>query len=383
MGASMPRPDGSADTVGASRAKPPRPPDSAPLHEWAQYQLALQAVACDVLGSGLYANLLTAAATDIAEGGPTWTVLKPHAARETDSALALRFMAAIHRMVLERRAPELAAIYPSVGGSGDVSAAWPALRRLLAAQPDEVSELVARPCQTNEVGRCVALMPGFLVAARQSGLPLRLLEIGGSGGLNLRWDHYRYEHDEDERAWGPDDSEVRLRGFWDVPADLLETRVEVVDRAGCDSRPIDPTTQEGRTALSASVWADQVQRFERLRGALQLAGAVPASVTQAAAGDWLPQQLGSVHRGVATVVYHSVVLQYIPPQERHHVIETIADAGARATARSPLFWVRMEPEDPLRAMSVRFTAWPGGREQLLATAGAHGFPLRWSRSTGA
>ncbi len=32
-------------------------------------------------------------------------------------------------------------------------------------------------------------------------MPLRLLEVGASAGINLRWDRYRYE--ADEFSWGP------------------------------------------------------------------------------------------------------------------------------------------------------------------------------------
>ena len=35
------------------------------------------------------------------------------------SALALRFLGAVHRIVLDGRAPDLAALYPSVGGVSD------------------------------------------------------------------------------------------------------------------------------------------------------------------------------------------------------------------------------------------------------------------------
>jgi hypothetical protein len=37
------------------------------------------------------------------------------------------------------------------------------------------------------------LIGGFLRVAAMTRRPLRLLEVGSSAGLNLRWDHYRYE----------------------------------------------------------------------------------------------------------------------------------------------------------------------------------------------
>ena len=50
--------------------------------------------------------------------------------------------------------------------------------------------------------------PGSVPHYSETGRPLRLLEIGASAGLNLRFDRYRYE--QDDEAWGPRDSP---RGF--------------------------------------------------------------------------------------------------------------------------------------------------------------------------
>ena len=370
-------PDSMPTVPYADVPRPAPPPDDADLLEWTAFLLALQATACRVLGSELYADLLEAAAEDVRAAGPAWSVLEPHATRDTGSALALRFMAAVHRLVLMRRAPELATFFPSAGGQADRAEAWPALRRTLAEQADVLRAWVALPCQTNEVGRCAALAAGFLTAARESPQPLRLLEIGASGGLNLRWEAYHYVSTVDGRSWGDPSSPVQLRVHWEIPTPLLDTTVTISGRAGCDPLPVDPLTEDGRLRLTASVWGDQPVRFERLRGALAVAATMPVEVVQARAVDWLPRQLANPADGENTVVYHSVVLQYLDPQERKDVAAAIAEAGARATEAAPLYWLRMEPEQPLRAMSVRLTRWPGGDERLLATSGAHGDPVRW------
>ena len=53
---------------------------------------------------------------------------------------------------------------------------------------------VVQPVQTNEPGRSVSLLGGYLEVARaHPGLPLRVFEVGASAGLNLLWDEFRYE----------------------------------------------------------------------------------------------------------------------------------------------------------------------------------------------
>ena len=113
------------------------------------------------------------ASDDAASGGPAWDVLRGHEADPTGSALALRFMGAVHRVVLQGRAPELARFYPSVDGTaaGDP---WPAFRSVLGQHAARLREDVTRPVQTNEVGRSAALLGGFLLVAGRTGLPLRV-----------------------------------------------------------------------------------------------------------------------------------------------------------------------------------------------------------------
>src|SRR5262245_59314623 len=151
-----------------------------------------QMFGCGLLGSAFYASLLEHVIADVEAAGLTWDVLAPQSGEPFEAAVGLRFLGAIHRLVLEGRTPDLAAHYPSVGGDGDAEAAWRALRTLLATCPP-LAPYLARPPQTNEVGRAAALVGGFLTVARDWSRPLRLLELGASAGLQLRFDHYRYE----------------------------------------------------------------------------------------------------------------------------------------------------------------------------------------------
>jgi hypothetical protein len=335
--------------------------------------LRLQAEWCTRLGSPLYGVLCARAADDVEAGGPVAAALAGHEDDRRASALALRLMGAVHRLVLAGEAPALARHYPSAGGEGDPAGAWPAFRALVEERRDDVRVLVERGVQTNEVGRAAALAPGFLTVARETGLPLRILEMGTSAGLNLRWDRFRYETTEE--AWGDPSSPVVLRGAWETSVPPFSVMAAVAERAGCDPNPVDPTTDEGRLTLMSYVWPDQRERFALLGGAIAVARRVPADVECASAADWLPARLAAVRPGLATVVFHSIALQYLDRSSRELALGAIADAGDRATPDAPVAWLRMEPGG--EQAEVRLTVWPGGAERLVATTGFHGRPVRW------
>jgi hypothetical protein len=316
-----------------------------------------------MLGSELYAGLLDRLLGDIRGGGPGRRVLEPFADWPGERAYVLRVMGAVHRLVLTGEAPELA---PEFAPGGSPERGWPAFIGLLEERGEEIRSLaLANPVQTNEVGRCAALGPALLWLS--GGRPLRLLELGASAGLNLRWDAYRYED-----RWGDPASPVRLVDRYPAePPPFEPDTVEVAERRGCDRHPV----EEPLTLLSF-VWPDQAERIELLRGALAVAERVPAVVDQTAAGDWVERALAEeASAGMATVVFHSIFWQYLDDAERGQIGSALARAGAHASAHSPLAWLRMEADGA--DTRVEATTWPGGETRLLARAGYHGRPVRW------
>ncbi len=88
---------------------------------------------------------------------------------------------------------------------------------------------------------------------------------------------------------------------------------------------------------------------------------------------WIERQLAEPAAGRATVVFHSIVFQYLSEAERAAFESDLREAAARATVGAPLAWLRMEPAGELA--EVRLTPWPGGEERLLCRAGYHGSPV--------
>lgn len=341
--------------------------------------LRAQQRGCAIGGSALYAGLLDEVKADVADGGPCRAVLEGFADEPWADALVLRFLAAVHELVLDGSAPELAPHYPSVGGTpGDGIGG--ALVRTVENHRERVVERTAAPIQTNEVGRSAALLGGYLALAAD-GRPLRVLEVGASAGLNLRFDQFRYE--AGAAAFGPVASEVRFVEPWTGCPPRLDTAIEVVERRGCDTRPLDPGSARDQMRLRACVWPDQPERRRRLDGALAIAARVPAPLDRADATTWIAAQLATSVPGVTTVVVHSIVAQYLTAERRRGLENTIAEAGTRATADAPVAWLRMEPASAEEA-EVRLTRWPAPSSgsastvaEVRAHSGFHGPPVRW------
>jgi hypothetical protein len=341
-------------------------------------RLRRQALACRELGSPLYAGLLDHAADDLLAGGPTADVLDGHLDRPWRSALGLRMLGGVHALVLTGQAPELAAFYPSAGGAADPgpgsAVAWAALRRVLGGQRDAVRQWLDRPPQTNEVGRAAALLGGLRHLAAQARMPVRLVEIGASAGLNLRAD--RFHVPGEAGSFGDPMSPVVLSGAW-RGAPPPAAHVEVVERTGGDRAPIDPTTGRGRLALASYIWADQADRMQRLRGALAVAAEFPADLRQELASDTLRRV--QLAEGSWTVLWHSIVRQYLDDEQRAAVSEGIAALAAAATPSARFAWLALEPHRVTAngECLVTLTTWPGGGERILGAAPPHGLPVTW------
>jgi hypothetical protein len=153
-------------------------------------------------------------------------------------------------------------------------------------------------------------------------LPTRLVEIGSSAGLNLRAD--RFHITGEGASYGDPASPVQLLDAW-------------------------------RLALTAYVWADELQR---LRSVQQLT---------LSPGRW-------------TVLWHSVFRQYLTDPDHDALSAAIGAVAAAATADAPFAHVWLEPASRSGDGDVEIvlTAWPGGGEQrVLGVAAAHGIPATW------
>jgi hypothetical protein len=220
------------------------------------------------------------------------------------------------------------------------------------------------------------LVGGFLQIARETGLPLRLLEIGASAGLNAVWDRYHYQLGA--AGWGDPQSAVRIAPNWEGPSPPLGAPVRVIERLACDMAPVDLEDPAQRLRLRAYIWPDQPERLSRLESAIGLARAYGPTVERADAAEWVRAKISEPAKASATVLYHSIMWQYLPAETQADIRASLKRAGDRATSAAPLAWLRFEPLRPESRPELRLTLWPGAREACLAVAHPHGSSVRWS-----
>jgi hypothetical protein len=335
----------------------------------------LQAGGCRLFGSPFYAELLEAALADLTAGGPVARLVEGFDGDPLRGFLPLRMLGAVHERVLAGLAPELARFYPTTGGRPEWPEVWDAFRAVVDEQREALLPRLASFPQTNEVRRCAGLLGGFLEIVRETGLPLRLHEIGTSAGLNLSWDRYHYALGP--HVWGDPDSPVRIDAEWSGAPAAFEQRPVIESRTGCDLRPVRVEDPAQARLLEAYVWADQPERLTQLRAAIALAREQPPRIAREAAGAWLERALQEPAAGVARVVFHSAVWGYLGAHEQARVHEQLTAAGARARSDAPLAWLSHEDESGYGRITVRLRLWPGGASRALAEGHPHGRLVRW------
>ncbi|HEX3830906.1 MAG TPA: DUF2332 domain-containing protein [Solirubrobacteraceae bacterium] len=328
--------------------------------------------------SPLYAELMAAAANDLDQGGVVARLFEGLPVPR-GSVPQLRLMAALHELVLARSVPELARFYPSAGGENPPQQAWPRARAALNDHFDWIRQRLPRTVQTNEVGRSTVLYAVLLWLADRSERRLRLLEIGASAGLNLHADRYAY--DVGEATLGEPSSAVRFQEPWrpgpQIDLAAARDRLRISHRAGCDLAPLDPSLPDDRRRLQSYIWPDEPERLQRLQAALAIAARNRVPIARSSASEWLAAELERRRVGELTVVWHSVVRQYVPGEEWAAVIGCLRAATAARPDR-PIVRVAMEPRrDHVVNFAVSLHAEPDGPGQILARCGDHGPPVVW------
>jgi hypothetical protein len=333
-------------------------------------------------------------AVDVADDSPLYRSLALTAADDPDlvaiiaetprrQPIPLSFLAAVHFVLASHPDAALAAWYPTVSGrpvaGGDPA---PAFRSFVLAHRDEIAGLTRnRLVQTNEVGRCALLLPALARVAAMARLPLAVVDVGCSAGLNLRFDDYRYVYSTSGGQIVVDPSRSDVELTCDLTGDVppLEAGMPpVAGRVGLDQNPLDVTREEDAAWIRALVWPDQRRRHERLAAALRRAAADPPTIVKGDALEVLPDVVGSLPRHAAACVVHSHVMNQLESDARDEfdaILHRIAED--RPCYRIASEWLLTDTP------TLELTTYDGPStvHVMLGQADKHGAWLDWTPST--
>lgn len=305
--------------------------------------------------------------------------------------LPVLLLASVHSLVLDEPDSELARYYPNIAGPAvEPGDPFPAFERLCASRRDQLEDLLAtRQTQTNEVGRTALFLPCFGLLADEAG-SIAHVDVGSSAGLNLLIPHYDfvYEPGGELRTGASVTITCGTRGPVPIP-----TRRPVVSAAiGIDPAPIDVTDADQRLWLEACVWPDQVERFDRLTGAIELAREIGVNVVRGDAVNDVTAVIEQVAGAGHPVITTSWVMNYLSADARVAFIRNLDRLSTTTDfsmvyAESPALCPELPgspavtgPDQPTAVVIVR---WRDGRRIAthVADAHPHGAWMHWNAGT--
>jgi hypothetical protein len=321
----------------------------------------------------------------------------------------LLLLAAVHFLLLSGVDDPLAAYYDTVADvrgtpfdppARDVVGAFTSFCQLHRRELEDV--IATRTTQTNEVGRCAALLPGLchIASLCDTDVPLSLLDLGTSAGLNLLFDDYAYTYrsasDEGVLTAGRLGSAVSIEcTARDDLRSLPELRLSTMgERVGLDLSPLDPFSDDAVLWLLACQWPDNPARFGRLRGALSNARASdnPPRLERGDMVADLPRVAASIAGTTPLVVFHSWVAAYLDEGQQRRLAAAVGALGAARpvhhlycetpfeTPGLPTPPSPVPREGPDLATALVHIG-PDSEPVRLADTHPHGYWIRWWPST--
>jgi hypothetical protein len=336
----------------------------------AKHAFARQAQNCRSTGSTFVAAVLEAVDRQLAHGPLSSGLVRGWRGDPAAGAVALRVNGALHALARGGKPQYLAELYR--GEHDDFDGAVAAA---LSQEDQFIADWIRHPTQTNEVARGAAIMSALMTVAAARPMPFEILELGASCGLNLNLARYAYQLGA--VAAGDPSSAVRIAPQW-RGADPPAAEVSILKAQGVDLNPLSASDPADRERLLSFTWVDQPDRSRRLEAALLTAVVHPPRVEQGDARPWLAERLAEPQpTGVCRAVVHTMFLQYLSDQDRREVADTIAAAGAQATAERPLVEISLEWTADRREVQLRLTSWPAAESAVLAKAHPYGDWIEW------
>lgn len=310
---------------------------------------------------------------------------------DREQRIPVLLFACVHYLLLGEPDCELAGHYPNIGTAQSTQAirsgrSDDTFVRFVLANHERLHLLLqSKSTQTNEIARCNWFLFPFAMIEEEVGIGrIARIDVGSSAGLTLLFSNVDFDVHPGRMVGSGGRLTLRCDTRGNPP---LPDRVPTIAwSVGFDSSPVDLADEESVRWLEACVWPDQVDRFDRLVRAIDLARRHDVRVER---GDAVVDLLDFVERALThghPVVTTSWVMNYLTPEERLAFVRLLDEVGSE----NDLSWViaespREAPELPVRGHMdeditvISLVRWRDGRRDTkrLATAHPHGNWISW------
>jgi hypothetical protein len=326
---------------------------------------------------------------------PLYVELSEYVAREDDllalasysrpgQAPAVLLLYTVHYLLLRGKKHPLSEFYSSLASHpAPPKNAPPVFADFCRKYRQEIQQLLqTRIVQTNEVRRCALLLPAIVLASQEAGsLPLALVDLGASAGLNLLFDKYGYDYGNGLYC-GDLNSPVQLtctlRGSLRPP--IPKIMPNVVSRIGIDLNPLNVSKHDDYLWLVAQIWPNDSFRLrvERMQFAVELARQNPQRMIAGDVVEVLPYIISEMPVDQAICLMHSFSFYELPSDIRGRIRSILTHCAEKRQILS----VRLELSPGSLTISTELELsryQPGGRIDIkkLANCHDHGEWMEW------
>lgn len=242
------------------------------------------------------------------------------------------FLGAVHFLLLKGNDHDLKEYYPSiVRNPRKIEEFFTYFKDFCQTYRDEIITILrSRLVQTNEVRRCAYLYPIFCFIYNELNLPLSLIEIGTSAGLQLLWNQYSYSYGTNE-IFGNLQSNVHISS--EIRGDhhpfLLLNSPPVAFKVGLDLHISNLSDTEDYLWLKSLIWPEHQERLELFENAAQLFNQKPVKLIEGDGIALLTDVIEQIPKDTTICIFHTHVANQIPKDQKYQLIEQIKKVGSR------------------------------------------------------